>query len=115
MAYDEALASSIRNKLATIPNLPRVEEKKMFGGVCFMIDGKMCLGVSHDELLVRVDPAMHNELVKRKGARTMTMRNRQAIGYIYVNQQGLKEEFDYWLNLALDFNTHAKSAKKRAR
>lgn len=114
MAYNEALANRIREALLKIPNLPRVEEKKMFGGLAFMVDGKMCVGASWtDQLLFRIDPSKSDEALKRKGAKPMVMRGKPMAGYVYVNDEGLKDDFDYWLNLALEYNRHAKASKKK--
>lgn len=115
MAYSEPLASRIREALLQIPNLPPVEEKKMFSGIVFMVDDKMCMGVLHDDLMVRVNPAEHEELVQRKGARTMMMKDRAVRGYILITQTNLANDadFHFWLTLALSFNKHTKSSKKK--
>jgi len=111
MAYNEQLAERLRKALA---HLPKVEEKKMFRGVTFMVNGKMCLSVSGDELMCRIDAEMHSSAVKIKGARTMTMKGKEYKGYIYVNEEGIKskKDFDYWVDLALEFNKIAKASKK---
>ncbi len=112
MAYDEKLAARLREALADIP---KVEEKKMFRGVTFMVNGKMCISVSGDELMVRFDPQMQEEVLAKKGARPMVMKNRTYSGYIYVAEEGFKnkKDFDYWVGLALAFNKKAKAAKKK--
>lgn len=66
MAYNEKLADRVREALV---NIPSVEEKLMFGGVCFMVDGKMCLGVAADELMCRFDPLLEEEVLERTGCR----------------------------------------------
>ena len=53
--------------------MPRVTEKKMFGGIAFMVDQKMCVSVRADRVMLRVDPALHDKLVKRKGCTPMIM------------------------------------------
>ena len=112
MAYNEKLAERIRKALAHLPN---VEEKKMFRGVTFMVNGKMCVGVSGDEMMCRFDPALHETLAEKNGFRTMTMKGREYKGYGYIGQEGIKakKDFDYWIGLALDFNKQAKASKKR--
>jgi TfoX/Sxy family transcriptional regulator of competence genes len=110
MAYSERLASRVREALA---QLPRVEEKKMLRGMTFMVNGKMCVSVSGDDLMVRIDPREHEAVVKRKGARTVNMKGRDYRGFIYVSDEGMKakKDFDYWIALALDFNKRAKASK----
>lgn len=113
MAYNEELTNRLRKALKDVPN---VEELKMFRGVSFMINGKVCMSVGDDEIMYRIDPAMHDELLKRKGTRTMTMKTgREYKGYIEVNEEGRKtqKDFDFWLNLALEFNKKAKAAPKK--
>lgn len=103
MAYSEKLAGRIRQALA---HLPDVEEKKMFGGLAFMVGGKMCLTAGKDRIMCRIDPGIHEESVQKEGCRTVIMRGREYKGWIYVNQDSLKTEtaFNHWINLALDFN-----------
>ncbi len=64
MAFDEKLNDRIREAMA---HLPKVEEKHMFGGTCFMLNGKMCVGVVKDEMMCRIDPAVYEEALERKG------------------------------------------------
>ena len=112
MAYNKKLANRIREALA---HLPDVEEKKMFSGITFMVDGKMCISVATDRLMCRIDPAMHEAAVQRMGCCTVKMRGREYKGYVYVNGEGLqtKKDFDYWIGLSLDFNKKAKASRKR--
>jgi TfoX/Sxy family transcriptional regulator of competence genes len=113
MAYDEKLADRLREALA---HLPRVTEKKMFSGVAFLVNGKMCVNVSHDNLMCRFDPTLFEMLSEKPGFRPMVMRGKQLKGYGYVSQEALrsKKEFDYWVNLCLDFNSKAKASKKKS-
>jgi hypothetical protein len=78
MAYNEKLADRIRKALAHISH---VKEKKMFGGLAFMVDDKICLTAGADRIMCRIDPAIHEEVTKRKGCRTVIMRGRQYKGY----------------------------------
>jgi TfoX/Sxy family transcriptional regulator of competence genes len=112
MAYDINLADRIRERLTDLPNL---EEKKMMGGLTFMYNDKMCVGVFHDELMCRIDPEFHEQAVEKPGCRTMDFSNRPMIGYVLVEQNVLKKQtdFDYWINLCLDFNSKAKSSRKK--
>ena len=112
MAYNEKLADRIRERLVDIPD---IEEKKMMGGLTFMVNGKMCVGIIKDELMCRIDPVIHNTVVEMNGCRTMDFTKRPMIGYILVDDTGMRtnKEFDYWIGLALEFNKYAKASKKR--
>jgi len=112
MSYSEKLADRIRERLASLRN---VEEKKMMGGLTFMYNGKMCVGVIKDELMCRIDPALHEQSIARKGCRTMDFTNRPMSGYVLVDESGMKSkrDFDYWIDLALDSNKNAKASKKK--
>lgn len=112
MAYNEKLADRIRE---AIQHLPNVEEKKMFRGLTFMVDGKMCISVSGEEMMCRIDPALHDTVVEKRGCRTMFMKGREYKGFVYISEDGIrsKKDFEYWLNLSLDFNKHAKPSPKK--
>ncbi|MBI1820579.1 MAG: TfoX/Sxy family protein [Nitrospirae bacterium] len=111
MAYNEKLTNRVREALA---HLSKVEEKKMFRGVTFMVNGKMCVSVGDDEMMCRIDPALHEEAMKRKGCRTMEMKGREYKGYVLIKEEGMKnkKDFGFWIGLALDFNKRAKATRK---
>ncbi len=110
MSYNERLTNRLREALTSIPN---VEEKRMFSGITFMVNGKMCISAGNDRIMCRIDPAIHEEVVERKGCHTVTMKGREYKGYVYVNEEGIKakKDFDFWIRLALDFNKLAKASK----
>ena len=112
MAYNEKLNDRIREAMA---NLPKVEEKHMFGGTCYMLTGKMCVGVVKDEMMCRIDPEQQEVALEKTGCRIMDFTGRPMRGYVMVDDTGMKtkKEFDYWIKLCLDFNKHAKSSKKK--
>jgi TfoX/Sxy family transcriptional regulator of competence genes len=114
MAYDTKLADRIREYLALLPKL-KIEEKKMFRGLAFMIHGKMCVNVSGENLMCRFDPELQEEVAEKKGYEPMIMKGKELKGYCYVNPSGLKtqKELEYWINLCLDFNKKAKASKKK--
>lgn len=114
MAYDENLANRVREKFVALPN---VVEKEMMGGLTFMYNDKMCVGIIKDELMCRIDPTLHDTVIEIVGCRTMDFTKRPMKGYILVAETGMKSQrdFDYWINLALDFNKKAKSSKKGKR
>ena len=111
MTYDEKLADKVRTALA---DRKTVEEKKMMGGLTFMVNGKMCVGVLKDELMVRLDPAVYEVALKRKGCRPMDFTGKPMKGFVFVSPKGTsnKKDLDYWVDLALDFNKIAKASKK---
>ena len=112
MAYNEKLANRIREKLSSLPN---IEEREMMGGLTFMYNGKMCVGIIKDELMCRIDPALHEMAIEKTGCRTMDFTKRPMKGYVMVDESGMKskKDFDYWIGLALDFNKKAKASKKK--
>jgi TfoX/Sxy family transcriptional regulator of competence genes len=112
MAYDEQIANRIRERFADLEN---IEEKAMMGGVTFMYNGKMCVGVIKDELMCRIDPGMHDEVIEKPGCHTMDFTEKPMKGYILVDETGMtsRQEFDYWIDLALDYNPNAKASKKK--
>lgn len=113
MAYDTRLAERIREYLSEKPRL-KIEEKQMFRGLAFMVNGKMCINVSGDNLMCRFDPALQEEVAEKNGFADMIMRGRKLNGYCYVSPEGFKarKDFEYWINLCLDFNDKAKSSRK---
>ena len=81
----------------------------------FMVNDKMCVGVHKEDLMVRFDPKIHDEVIKRKGACTMDFTKKPMRGFIFVNPKGTKSPKDlkYWIDLGLKFNKQAKASKKR--
>ncbi|MBK8488031.1 MAG: TfoX/Sxy family protein [Chitinophagales bacterium] len=114
MAYNIDLAKRVRTLLTKNPEL-KIEEKKMFGGHAFMVNGKMCVNVSGENLMCRFDPDLLNEVSKRNGYQPMIMSGRIFKGYCYVSEDGFTAEKDflYWINICLDFNDKVKSSKKK--
>jgi len=112
MPVNEKLAQRVREALA---HLPKVQEKKMFRGITFMVNGKMCISVSADRIMCRIDPVIHDDAVEKENVETVTMGGRQYRGYVYVYEDAIKskKDFDYWVKLALDFNKTAKASPKK--
>ncbi|WP_395751373.1 TfoX/Sxy family protein [Prosthecobacter sp.] len=112
MPYDTALADRITD-LLTARRL-RFATKAMMGGLCFMVNDKMCLGVTQARLMVRLDPEVEAEALKRKGCKPMDFTGRPMKGYVFVHPEGYDAEADllYWVGLALAFNPKAKASKK---
>ena len=106
MAYDQALADRIRELVAGEPDLP---EKKMFGGLAFLIGGHMAVAASgQGGVLVRVDPAESDMLVSTTNARLMEMRGRELQGWLRVDLEGIrtKPQLVKWVELG---TTYARS------
>lgn len=114
MAYSESLAERVRNHLHTFSKL-KIEEKKMFRGLAFLVNGKMCVNVSGENLMCRFAPELEDEVSEKLGFQPMMMKGRQLKGYCYVSEEGYKSKanFNYWLNLCLEYNSTAKASKKK--
>jgi TfoX/Sxy family transcriptional regulator of competence genes len=89
MAYDEHLAARVRALLAECAD---VSERKMFGGLTFMVGGNMCCGVNKDELIVRLDPEREQEALSRPHARAMDFTGRHIPGFITIRPEGLDDD-----------------------
>lgn len=89
MAYDVALADRIRRHLA---GLPGVSEKKMFGGLCFLVNGHMVCGPVRDLLIVRVGPTGHADALAQPDARPMTFTGRPMRGFVEVEAAALDDD-----------------------
>ena len=113
MAYDEHLADRARQVFAELHVM--TEEKRMMGGLCFMVNDKMCAGVSDERLMARIDPVIYQEALTRQGAREMDFTGRPLKGFVFVEPEGIDDDEDLrsWLQLCLDYNPRAKSSRKR--
>ncbi len=113
MAYDEFLSERICNQLKA-KGIP-YEAKKMMGGICYMVDDKMCVGVMKNELMLRLNPSDDEQNLKRPATRQMDFTGRIMKGYILVNSEGtdMEDDLSRWLDKALAFNPKAKSSKKK--
>ena len=119
MAYDEFLADRARQilKEKTIS----FSEKKMMGGLCFMVDGKMCFGMHIDKgtnsslLMARVGIDNYELALVKNHCTEMNFTGRSMKGYVFVTEDGidLDEDLEYWIQMCLNFNPLAKSSKKK--
>jgi TfoX/Sxy family transcriptional regulator of competence genes len=114
MAYNEKLADLTREIIAQTHK--KVEEKRMFGGLCFMVNDKMCVGVEKERLMVRLDPEKYDEVIEKEGCKPMDFTGKIMKGFVFVDADVLntKKKLEYWVNLALEYNKIAKSSKKKA-
>lgn len=113
MAYNEKLADRVREIIALAHK--KVEEKPMFGGLCFMVNDKMCVGVEKERLMVRLDPEKYETVIEKEGAKPMDFTGKVMKGYVFVDINALntKRKLEYWMNLALEYNKIAKLSKKK--
>jgi len=112
MAYNEHLANRTRELLSDKRN---VKEKKMMGGLTFMVNDKMCIGILNDDLMARIDPEVYESALEKTGCREMDFTGRPMKGFVFVGPERtkLEKDLEHWINLALDFNKKAKSSKKK--
>lgn len=113
MAFNEFLADKLRRSLKERKVV--FEEKKMMGGLCIMVDDKMCIGVIKDDLMARVGPHEYQRFLDKPCARVMDFTKRPMKGYLYVNPAGWDndDELSEWVDQCLEFNKEAKSSKKK--
>lgn len=112
MAYDERLADRIREILV---DQPVIEEKQMMGGMAFMVNNKMCVGVIKEDMMARIDPDIFEEAIEKHGCRPMDFTGKPMKGWVFISPEGIYKvkDLEYWIELALDFNKKAKSSKKK--
>lgn len=110
MPINETLADQIRKRFAGLPN---VQEKPMMGGLTFMYNDKMCVGVFRGDLMCRIDPDVYEQALKKQGCHSMEFKGRVMTGFVLIDDSGrhTQKQFDYWIGLAIDFNKKAKSSK----
>ena len=114
MPYDPNLAARVREYLSQKEAF-QVEEKTMFGGLAFMVNGKMCINIGDNLLVCRFDPALTEQLSHRPGFLPMIMKEKEYLGYCYVDPIGhqRQEDLEFWINMCLDYNDKAAVAKKK--
>lgn len=114
MAYNNELANRVRERLAMEENI-EVEEKEMFSGLSFLVNGKMCINISHDNLMCRYNTELEDKVATKNGFLPMIMKGKQLKGYCYVEPIGFQnpDDFEYWIKICLDYNPIAKASKKK--
>ena len=102
MAYDENTASRLRAELGTLPGLT---EKKMFGGICFLLGGNMVCGVLGDDLIMRVGAAQYATSLAQPGARVFDFSGKPMAGWVTVAPTGYAAEDDiaHWVRMAVAY------------
>ncbi len=102
MGYDEGTAQRIRDVLGTAPGLT---ERKMFGGVSFMLDGNMCCGVVKTDLVVRIGRDRYTDMLREPHARPMDFTGRPLTGFVYVSPDGYDADIslERWIHRSVSF------------
>lgn len=115
MAYDEHLAERIKHVLEEKHVI--FEPKKMMGGLTYMVDNKMCVGVSNDRLMARIDPEEYDRALEMENSRIMDFTGKPMRGFLFVEPEGIdrQDDLEYWIQLCLDFNPKAKASKSKKR
>ena len=113
MAYDEYLAERIRRTFKE--KGIHTEEKKMMGGICYLVDDKMCAGVINNSLMARIGPDIYDEALNKRGCKTMEFTGRPMKGFVYIEPEEIDMDKDLseWIQLCIDYNPMAKSSKKK--
>ncbi len=113
MAYNEFLADRITDILKS--KSIGYEEKKMFGGLCYMVDDKMCFGIINNDLMARVGPEVYESCLKKSGIRPMEFTGRPMKGYVFAGPAATQDQdgLEYWIDLCLAFNPLAPPSKKK--
>ena len=113
MAYNEYLADRIGQILKD--KNANFYEKRMFGGLCFMVEDKMCLGIVKDEVMARIGIDVYEAALKKPGCSEMNFTGRPMKGYVFLTDDAidLESDLEYWVQLALDFNPIAKASPRK--
>lgn len=109
MAYSEYLADRVRQRMSSLDN---IIEKKMMGGLIFMVNDKMCVGIGEekktkeDQLMVRVGKLAYEDLLGQKGSSLMDFTGRPMRGFLFISPDGFdaEDDLDFWVEKALEFN-----------
>jgi len=104
MAYDENLADRIRKSLHE--KKAPFHEKKMMGGLTFMVHDKMCVGIVKNDLMARIGKDNYESAIKKQGCRQMDFTGKPMKGYVFLEPEALDMdvELEYWIDISLEFN-----------
>lgn len=110
-AFSTGLVAALRQAL---DGRSDVEERQLFGCLCFMVDGKLCLGVKRDELLVRLPPARHDAFLEQPGVRALSPQGGMQ-GYFFIEPDGYarRAQWEAWIGEALAYNPLARATPRR--
>jgi TfoX/Sxy family transcriptional regulator of competence genes len=115
MPYDEHLTDRIQRIFHE--RKISFEDKKMMGGICFLVNDKMCLGVFKDKLMARIDPETMDQVLAIQGCHQMDFTGKPLKGFVFVEPEGtdMDKDLEYWIELALEYNPKAKSSKTKGK
>lgn len=115
MAFNDFLSDRIRVILKE--KAVSFHEKNMMGGLTYMVDDKMCIGIVKEDLMARIDPEIYEQALQRNACREMNFTGRPMKGFVFIGPEGtdMDEDLEYWVSLALDYNPRALSSKKKKR
>ncbi len=92
----------------------QLEEKKMFGGICFMVNEKMCVAVKPEKIMLRIDPKYYETIAESEDFQAMVHSGKTMPGFVFVDIEGLSsKKLQYWIDLALEYNKIAPTSKKK--
>jgi TfoX/Sxy family transcriptional regulator of competence genes len=113
MAFDEFLADRIRIGLKE--KKISFTEKQMMGGMAFLVDDKMCVGVIKNKMIARIDPDLYKDSITRPGCRPMDFTGKPMRGWVYLEPEAIDmdDDLNEWVQLALDYNPRTKTIKKK--
>jgi len=113
MAYDTNLEARI-TRILQLKQLDFIP-KKMMGGLCYMLNDKMCVGIIKDQLMARINPDIYHQALEHPHCSEMNFTGRPMKGYVYIDPEGLVDDsnLEYWIQLCIDFNPIAKASKRK--
>lgn len=113
MAYDTYLEERMTRILEA--KKQAFEAKKMMGGLCYMVEDKMCFGIVGEQMMARINPDIYEDSLKKEGCSEMNFTGRAMKGFVYLDGEAIDKDDDleHWIDLCLEFNPLAKSSKKK--
>jgi TfoX/Sxy family transcriptional regulator of competence genes len=113
MAYDDFLAE----RMTRIFNEKHIsfEVKKMMGGLCYLVDDKMCAGIYKNKVMARIDPDIYEMALTKEGCQPLDITGQSMKGFVLIEKEAvdMEKDLEYWIDLCLEFNPRAKSSKKK--
>jgi len=91
MSYDDHLANRVREQLISVR---KVKEKRKMGGLTFMVNDKMCVGILNDDLMVRIDPDIYKKALEKRGCREIDFTRKPMKGFVFVDHEGTRRKKD---------------------
>lgn len=113
MAYDEFLAE--RMTRIFMEKHISFEAKKMMGGICYLVNDKMCAGIYKNKVMARIDPVIYEAALTKVGCLPLDITGQSMKGFVLIEQVAvdMDKDLEYWIDLCLEYNPRAKSSKKK--